>query len=78
MMKRKVLILSLLAALLVALAGVAMAEADPIVCSMELNPDKLTGPGTVNVTITISNSGDTAQKLVGSCRYGERGCHVKG
>lgn len=62
MMKRKVLILSLLAALLVALAGVAMAEADPIVCSMELNPDKLTGPGTVNVTITISNSGDTDMK----------------
>ena len=26
----------------------------------------------------VSNSGDTAQKLVGSCRYGERGCHVKG
>jgi len=62
MMKRKVLILSLLAALLVALVGVAMAEADPIVCSMELNPDKLTGPGTVNVTITISNSGDTDMK----------------
>lgn len=62
MMKRKVLILSLLAALLVALAGVAMAETDPIVCSMELNPNKLTGPGTVNVTITISNSGDTDMK----------------
>ena len=60
MMKRKVLLLCLALAAMLALAGFAMAEAgDPIVTSMELTPNKLTGPGTVNVTITISNSGDT-------------------
>lgn len=60
MMKRKVLLLCLALAAMLALAGFAVAEAgDPIVTSMELTPNKLTGPGTVNVTITISNSGDT-------------------
>lgn len=60
MMKRKVLLLCLALAAMLALAGFAMAEAgDPIVTSMELTPNKLTGPGPVNVTITISNSGDT-------------------
>lgn len=59
-MKRKVLLLCLALAAMLALAGFAVAEAgDPIVTSMELSPSKLTGPGTVNVTITISNSGDT-------------------
>ena len=37
-------------------------EVDPIVCSMELDPNKLAAPGTVNVTITISNSGNTDMK----------------
>lgn len=37
--------------------GALAATADPIVCSIELDPDKLSSPGTVNVTITISNSG---------------------
>ena len=60
MMKRKVLLLCLALAAMLALAGFAVAEAgDPIVTSMELTPNKLTGPGKVNVTITISNSGDT-------------------
>ena len=63
MMKRKVLILSLLLAVMMLLAGFAMAEAvDPIVTSMEITPSKLTGPGKVNVTITISNSGDSDLK----------------
>ena len=63
MMKRKGLFLCLAVAALVLLLGVASAaETDPIVCSMELDPNKLTGPGTVNVTITISNSGDTDMK----------------
>ena len=63
MMKRKVLILSLLLAVITLLAGFAMAEAvDPIVTSMEITPSKLTGPGKVSVTITISNSGDSDLK----------------
>lgn len=63
MMKRKVLILSLLMALMLLLAGFAMAEAvDPIVTSIEITPSKLTGPGKVSVTITVSNSGDTDLK----------------
>ena len=63
MTKRKGLILGLVFAALMLLAGVAAAsEVDPIVWSMELDPDKLAGPGTVNVTITISNSGDTDMK----------------
>lgn len=63
MTKRKGSILCLLFAALLLLAGAACAaEGDPIVCSMELDPNKLTGPGTVNVTITISNSGDTDLK----------------
>lgn len=60
MMKRKGIILCLALAALMLLAGFAVAETDdPIVTSMELSPSKLTGPGTVDVTITISNSGDT-------------------
>ena len=63
MTNRKVLILCLVFAALLLLAGVAAAsEVDPIVCSMELDPNKLAGPGTVNVTITISNSGNTDLK----------------
>ena len=63
MTKRKGLILCLVFAALLLLAGVAAAsEVDPIVCSMELDPNKLAGPGTVNVTITISNSGNTDLK----------------
>ena len=59
MMKRKGIILCLMLVAMLLLAGVAMADtADPIVTSMELSPSKLTGPGQVNVTITISNSGD--------------------
>ncbi len=58
MMKRKGFILCLVLAVMM-LAGFAVAEtADPIVASMELMPAKLTGPGEVTVTITISNSGD--------------------
>ena len=63
MMKRKVLILSLLLAVMMLICGAACAEtADPIVTSMEITPSKLTGPGKVSVTITISNSGDSDLK----------------
>ncbi len=59
MMKRKVHILSWLLVLLMLLTGIAAAEAeDPIVTSIEIKPSKLTGPGKVSVTITVSNSGD--------------------
>ena len=60
MRKSKLLLLALLTAVLLIWGGVALAaDADPIVCSIEVDPDKLSGPGTVNVTITIANSGDT-------------------
>ena len=59
MMKRKGFVLCLVLAVWLLLAGFAVAETtDPIVTSMELNPSKLTGPGPVAVTITISNSSD--------------------
>lgn len=60
MMKRKLLLFCLVLAAFWLVAGVALATAtDPIVCSIELDPNRLSGPGTINVTITISNSGDT-------------------
>jgi len=59
MMKRKGFVLCLVLAVMLLLAGFAVAvTTDPIVTSMELTPSKLTGPGPVTVTITISNSGD--------------------
>lgn len=61
-MKRKLLVLSLLAAALLFTACFALAETDPIVCTMEVSPAKLAAPGPVNVTISISNSGDTDMK----------------
>lgn len=63
MMKRKVLLLiSIIAAVSLSVGCALAADADPIVCNMEIDPPKLAGPGTVNVTITISNSGDTDMK----------------
>jgi len=59
MMKRKGIILCLVLAVWMLLAGFAVAEtSDPIVTSMELTPSKLTAPGPVSVSITISNSSD--------------------
>lgn len=59
MMKRKGFVLCLVLAVCMLLAGFAAAETtDPIVASMELTPSKITGPGEVTVTITISNSSD--------------------
>ncbi len=59
MMKRKGIVLCVVLAVLMLLAGFAVAETtDPIVTSMELTPAKITGPGPVTVTITISNSSD--------------------
>ncbi|MEG2718279.1 MAG: hypothetical protein RSA55_01960 [Clostridia bacterium] len=62
MMKRKVLIVFMVITALLLCMGYAIAQTDPIVCSMELDPSKLAGPGKVKVTITISNSGDTDLK----------------
>ena len=61
-MKWKWLFCILLAALLLGIAGMALAEEDPIVCSIEFRPERLPGPGTVTVTISVSNSGDTDMK----------------
>ncbi len=61
-MKRKLFIAVLMAAALLLVAGLATAETDPIVCSMEVTPARLTGPGTVEVTISISNSGSEDMK----------------
>jgi len=44
--------------MLLALVCTASAETDPITCSIEVTPAYLAGPGTVNVTITVSNSSD--------------------
>lgn len=49
----------LLALSLCLFIGGSLAAEDPIVCTMEISPEKLSGPGQVNVTINISNSGDT-------------------
>lgn len=61
-MKRKALVSMLLMALLSAWTCFALAETDPIVCTMEVSPQNLTAPGPVNITISISNSGDTDMK----------------
>ena len=59
MIKRKLLVLVMALAAILLLAGTAVAEADPIVTSIEVSPSKLTGPGPISVTITVANSGDT-------------------
>ena len=61
MMKRKWIFLLLVAMILFAV-GMALAETDPIVCKMEVSPERLAAPGEVDVTITISNSGNTDMK----------------
>lgn len=43
---------------LVAFVTVAFADEDPVSCAIELSPAYLSGPGEVNVTITISNTTD--------------------
>ena len=57
-MKRTWLVTLLLAALMLLLCGSALAE-DPIVSTMTVNPENLSAPGPVTVTVNISNSGDT-------------------
>lgn len=59
MIKRKLLVLVMALAAILLLASTAVAEADPIVTSIEVSPSKLTGPGPISVTITVANSGDT-------------------
>ncbi len=61
-MKRKSLVLVLLVTALLLMVSVAGAETDPIVCSVEVTPAKLAAPGPVDVTINISNSGETDMK----------------
>ncbi|MDD3212680.1 MAG: hypothetical protein PHY64_03355, partial [Eubacteriales bacterium] len=58
-MKRKLLFAVLLLLASLVISGAALAQTDPIVCSMEVSPSALSEPGEVSVTITISNSGDT-------------------
>ena len=58
-MKQKLLTLALLIIALLAFYTIASAATDPIVCTMEVAPDKLSEPGDVTITITVSNSGDT-------------------
>ncbi len=63
MIKRRLLLIALVAlALALATLGAYAAVTDPIVYSIELDPDKLSAPGTINVTITISNSGSEDMK----------------
>lgn len=61
MKKYRMLVLCLLFAAVMLLVGTAFAD-DPIVTSIEISPNKLSSPGTVTVTISISNSGDTDMK----------------
>ncbi len=61
-MKRKLLVGLLLMALLSAWTCFALAETDPVACQMEVSPGSLSAPGPVNVTISISNSGNTDMK----------------
>ncbi len=58
-MKRKVLLFSLLLALALLLAGAAFAEEEPIKCTIEVTPTEMTAPQTVDVSISIANTGDT-------------------
>lgn len=58
-MKRKLLLAALMMLMVLLLGSVALAQTDPIVCEMEVSPSAISQPGEVNITITISNSGDT-------------------
>ena len=58
MKKNGLLALCALILVLVALTTVAFANEDPVSCAIELSPAYLSGPGEVNVTITISNTTD--------------------
>lgn len=58
MKKRGLLALCALVLALVAVTTVAYADEDPVTCAIELAPSYLSGPGEVNVTITISNTTD--------------------
>ena len=58
-MKRKLLVAMLVSLLALWLCGLALAETDPIICTMEVSPSTLSEPGDVSVTITVSNSGET-------------------
>lgn len=61
MMKRKVLVLLLVVASLL-FCGYAAAEEGPIVSGIEITPTSLTGPGEIEVSITVSNATDADMK----------------
>ena len=58
MKKRGLLVLCALILALMAITTIAYADEDPVTCAIELAPAYLSGPGEVNVTITISNTTD--------------------
>lgn len=58
MKKRGLLVLCALVLALIATVTIALADEDPVSCAIELMPAYLSGPGEVNVTITISNTTD--------------------
>ena len=58
MKKRGLLVLCAWTLALLAMVTFAYAAEDPVTCTIELSPEYLSGPGEVNVTITISNTTD--------------------
>lgn len=58
MRKRGWLVLCAWILALLAMTTIAYAQEDPVTCAIELSPEYLSGPGEVNVTITISNTTD--------------------
>ena len=58
MRKRGLLVLCAWILALMAMMTFAYGEEDPVTCAIELSPEYLSGPGEVNVTITISNTTD--------------------
>ena len=58
MKNRGLLVLCAWMLALLAMVTFAYAEEDPVTCAIELSPEYLSGPGEVNVTITVSNTTD--------------------
>jgi len=58
-MKKKLLVLALLFIAMLAFYTLSSAASDSIVCTMEVSPSKLSEPGDVTITITVSNASDT-------------------
>ena len=58
MTKRKALLISLVFVLLLSMHIIAGAETNPITAKIEINPEKLAQPGPVEVTISVTNTGN--------------------